>query len=58
MSKIKMEWVDTGYFSFQTEVPQSRKAWESQENKRINQQVKRLNRNQQHVMFRQFGKTR
>ena len=58
MSKIKMEWVDTGYFSFQVEVPQSKKAWERQENKRINRQVKQINRNRQRIMFRQFGKTR
>ena len=58
MSKIKTEWVDTGYFSFQVEVPQSKKAWERQENKRINHQVKQINRNRQRIMFRQYGKTR
>ena len=57
MSKIKMEWVDTGWCSFQVEVPQSKKVWERQENKRINHQVKQLNRKNR-AMFKQFIKTR
>ena len=58
MSKIKMEWVDTGWHSFQVEVPESKKAWERQENKRINHQVKHINRNQQRIKLRQFGRIR
>jgi len=58
MSKIQMEWIHTGWASFQTEVPQSKKVWERQENKRINRQVKQLNRCQQSIKFTQFGRTR
>ena len=58
MSKIKMEWIHTDWFSFQAEVPQSKKAWERQENKRIKHQVKQMNRNQQRIKLRQFGRTR
>lgn len=58
MSKIKTSWTHTDFCSFLTEVPQSKKAWERQENKRINQQIKRVNRRQQGVMFTQFGRVR
>ena len=58
MSKIKMEWIDAGCFSFQQELPQSKKAWERQENKRINHQVKQLNRHQRNIRFTQYGRTR
>ena len=58
MSKIKMEWVHTDWISTQVEVPQSKKAFERQENKRINRQVKQINRNQQQIRFRNFGKVR
>ena len=53
-----MVWTHTGWASFQTEVPQSKKAWERQENKRINHRVKQINRNQQCIMLRQFGRVR
>lgn len=58
MSKIKTSWVNTDWCSVLTEVPQSRRAWERQENKRINQQVKRVNRRQQSIAFTQFGRVR
>lgn len=58
MPKIKLEWVHTGWISTQIEVPQSKKVWERQENKRINHQVKQINRNQRRVQFTQFGRTR
>lgn len=58
MSKIKMEWVDTGWNSYQMEVPQSKKVYERQENKRINHQVKQINRNQRKIQFTQYGRTR
>lgn len=58
MSKIKLEWVDTGYFSHQVEVPQSKKAFEKSENRRINHQVKQINRQQRNIMFTQYGRTR
>ena len=58
MSKIKTNWVHTDLCSFLTEVPQSKKVWERQENRRINQQVKRVNRHQQSIMFTQYGRVR
>ena len=58
MSKIKLEWVHTDWISTQTEVPQSKKAWERQENKRINHQVKQLNRRQRSIKFTQYGRVR
>ena len=58
MSKIKTNWVHTDLCSFLTEVPQSKKAWERQENRRINQQVKRVNRHHQNIMFTQYGRVR
>ena len=58
MAKIKLEWLHTGWISAQVEVPQSKKAWERQENRRINQQVKRVNRRQQNIAFTQFGRVR
>ena len=58
MSKIKFKWVDIGYLSIREEVPGNKKALERQENKRINHQVKQINRNQRRVQFTQFGRTR
>lgn len=58
MAKIKLEWHHTGWISTQVEVPQTKKVWERQESKRINQQVKHINRNQQNIRFAQFGRTR
>ena len=58
MSKIKLDWVNTGWCSCQVENPHSQKAYQRAENKRINRQVKQLNRNQQRIMLKQFGRTR
>ena len=58
MSKIKMEWLDTGWFSCQVENPQSKKAYQRAESKQICRQVKQLNRKQQRIIFRQFGRTK
>ena len=58
MSKVKMKLVNTGWGSFFVEDPQSKKVYERQENKRVSRQVKRLNRNQQRVLFGQFGRKR
>ena len=58
MSKIQLKWLDTGYCFLQEEVPQSKKSWERRENKRINHQIKRINRNQKRIQFTQFGRTR
>ena len=54
MSKIKLDWVDTGWCSFQVENPQSKQAYQREENKRINHHVKQLNRTKQRIVFRQF----
>lgn len=58
MAKIKLEWVNGDYFSFQTEVPQTKKAFEREENKKINHRIKQLNRNQKCIELRQHGRIR
>lgn len=58
MSKIQLKWIDTDYCFLQKEVPQNKKSWERQENKRINLQIKQINRKQKHIQFTQFGRTR
>ena len=58
MSKVKFKWVNLGYFSIREEIPGNKKAYERQENKRINHQVKQTTRNLQQVRFRNFGKVR
>ena len=58
MSKIKLEWINTGWCSCLVENPRNKKAYQREENKRINHQVKQLNRNQQRIMLKQFGRTR
>ena len=58
MSKIKMDWIDYGWVSLLAENPHSQKAYQRAESKRINHQVKQINRNQQRIMLKQFGKTR
>ena len=45
--------------SFQQEPPKSKiGGYQHRENKRINHQVKEINRNQQQIRFRNFGKVR
>lgn len=58
MAKIQLKWSDTGFCFLQEEVFQSKKNWERQENKRINRQIKQINRNQKRIQFTQFGRTR
>ncbi len=59
MARIKMQWVNMGWgCSFQSEIPQTKRAFERTENKKINHQVKHINRNQQNIRFAQFGRTR
>ena len=58
MSKIRLEWINTGWCSCQVENPQSRKAYQRAENKQINHQVKQINRQQRNIMFTQYGRTR
>lgn len=58
MSKIKLELANTDNFSCQIEIPQSKKAFERSENRRINHQVKQINRQQRNIMFTQYGRIR
>lgn len=58
MSKVKFKWVDMGFCSIREPVYESKMPHERQENKRINHQVKQINRNQRKIQFTQYGRTR
>ena len=58
MSKVKFKWVDMGFCSIREPVYESKMAHERQENKRMNHQIKQINRHQHSMRFTQFGKTR
>ena len=58
MSKVKFKWVDVGFCSIREQVYESKMAHERQENKKINHQIKQINRHQRLFVSRQFGNSR